>query len=198
MVRAEGTQKRLAWPFFQNPKIIYMNKRNKIRAGLYFGIAMAVFFIFQDLLTQGNLSTKNLIITIVSALIGGALAGLLFGWLMGLLANSKLFKAGTNISTGANEAIVFETGANHFKGVEGVGGKLYLTNKLMVFKSHKFNIQNHELSISLLDVAKVERHNRLGIFNNGLSVTTTQQTIEKFAVQQPGEWVNQIAEKKGL
>ena len=175
-----------------------MDKRNKVKSGLYFGIAMTIFFILQDLLTHDNLTTKNIIITIVSGLFGGALAGLLFGWLMGLFTNSKLLIQGTQIDTDANETIVFETRANHFKGAEGVGGKLSLTNKRLVFKSHKFNIQNHELSISLSDVDKVDRYRTLGIVNNGLSVTTTDNAIEKFAVQQPDEWINQLTEKNGL
>lgn len=175
-----------------------MDNKNKIKAGLIFGIAMTIFFILQDLLTHDNLTTKNIIITIVSGLFGGALAGLLFGWLIGLFANSKLLTQGTQINTDANETIVFETGANHFKGAEGVGGKLYLTNKRLVFKSHKYNIQNHELSINLSDVDKVDRYKTLGIANNGLAVTTTHNIVEKFAVQQPDEWINQLTEKNGL
>jgi hypothetical protein len=175
-----------------------MDKKNKIKSGLYFGIVMTIIFIFQNLQQHDNLTTKNIVITIVSGLLGGAVAGLLFGWLMGLFANSKLLTQGTKIDTAANEIIVFETGANHFKGAEGVGGKLYLTNERLVFKSHKFNIQNHELSISLSDVDKVDRYKTLGIANNGLAVTTIHNTIEKFVVQQPEEWYNQLTEKNGL
>lgn len=175
-----------------------MDKRNKVRAGLYFGIAMTIFFILQELLTHDNLTTKNIMITVVSGLFGGALAGLLFGWLMGLFANSKLLTQGTKIDIDANETIIFVTGANHFKGAEGVGGKLYLTTKRLVFKSHSFNIQNHELSISLSQIGKVDRYKTLGITNNGLAVTTTNNTIERFAVQQPDQWFNQLTEKNGL
>lgn len=96
-----------------------MSKRNKVKSGLYFGIAMTLFFILQDLLTHDKLTTKNIIITIVSGLVEGALAGLLFGWLIGLFANSKFLTQGTKIDTDANETILFETGANHFKGAEG-------------------------------------------------------------------------------
>jgi hypothetical protein len=53
-----------------------MHKRDKVKSGLYFGIAMTIFFILQDLLTHDNLTIKNIIITVVSALFGGALAGL--------------------------------------------------------------------------------------------------------------------------
>ncbi|ANE53547.1 hypothetical protein SY85_16480 [Flavisolibacter tropicus] len=94
--------------------------------------------------------------------------------------------------------MLFETGANHFKGAEGVGGKLYLTNKRLVFKSHKYNIQNHELSMRLSDIDKADRYKTLGIVNNGLAVTTAGGTIEKFVVQQPDQWLSQLTEKSGL
>jgi len=116
-----------------------MDKKNKIKSGLYFGIVMTIVFILQNLQQHDNLTTKNIVITIVSGLLGGTVAGLLFGWLIGLFANSKFFTLGTKIDTDANETIVFETGANHFKGAEAVGGKLYLTDKRLVFKSHKFS-----------------------------------------------------------
>src|SRR4051794_3556696 len=104
-----------------------MDKRNRIKAGLSFGITLSVFFILQSLWKYDNLTAKNVIISIISGLFGGALSGLLFGWLIGLFVKSKFLTQGTTIDTEADEVIVFETPANHFKGVEGVGGKLYLT-----------------------------------------------------------------------
>lgn len=175
-----------------------MDKKAKVKAGLFFGIAMAIFFILQELLTHSNLTTKDITVSIVSGLFGGALSGLLFGWLMGLFANSKRLTKDTKIDTEADETILFDTGANHFKGAEGVGGKLYLTNKRLVFRSHKFNIQNHELSINLPDIDKVDRYKTLGLMNNGLSVTTIDNKTEKFVVQQIDEWLNQLTEKNGL
>lgn len=170
-----------------------MDKKTKINAGLFFGIAMAIYFILHDLLTHSDLTTKDVIISILSGLFGGALNGLLFGWLMGLFA--KRLTKDIKIDTKADEIILFDTGANHFKGAEAVGGKLYLTNKRLVFKSHKFNIQNHELSINLSDIYKVDRYKTLGLVNNGLSVATDGNKKEKFVVQQIDEWLNQLKEK---
>lgn len=175
-----------------------MDKKAKIKSGLFFGVAMTIFFILQNLLTRSNLTSKDVIIAIISGLFGGALSGLLFGWLMGLFANSKRLTKDTKIDTDTDETILFDTGANHFKGAEAVGGKLYLTDKRLVFKSHKFNIQNHELSINLSDIDKVDRYKTLGLVNNGLSVTTIDNKNEKFVVQQIDEWLNQLTEKNGL
>jgi hypothetical protein len=175
-----------------------MDKKDKFKSGLLFGTAMAGLFIVQDLLTHSNLSLKTVFITILSGLAGGAIAGVLFGWLMGLFANSKLLTKGTKINMLTGENILFDTGANHFKGAEGVGGKLYLTNQRLVFKSHNFNIQNHELSINLSDIEQVERYKVAGLINKGLSVTTLDNKTEKFVVQQIDEWMNQLPQNDGV
>lgn len=174
-----------------------MDKKAKIKSGLFFGIAMAIFFIVQDLLTHSDLTTRDVIISVISRLAGGALSGLLFGWFIGLFANSKRIAKDTKIDTDTDETILFDSVANHFKGAEAVGGKLYLTDKRLVFKSHKFNIQNHELSINLYHIEKVDRYKTLGLINNGLSVTTFDNRTEKFVVQQINEWVNLLTEKNG-
>ncbi len=78
--------------------------------------------------------------------------------------------------------------------MEGVGGRLYLTNKRLVFKSHKLNIQNHQLSINLIDVIGFNKYKTLGIINNGLSIQTAQNTTEKFVVEQADEWINKLTQ----
>jgi hypothetical protein len=117
---------------------------------------------------------------------------------MGLFINSKFLKQGTKIDLDTDVNILFETGANHFKSVEAVGGKLYLTNKRLVFKSHKLNIQNHQLSINISEIVKADRYKALGLTNNGLAVTTASGLVEKFVVQQPEEWFNHFKETNSL
>jgi hypothetical protein len=131
----------------------------------------------------------------VVGFISGAISGILFWWLIGVFANSKIVKESTKIETDSDENIVFETPANHFKGLEGVGGKLYLTNKRLVFKSHKYNIQNHELSILLADLKKVDRRKTLGLINNGISIITTDGKTEKFVVEELDKWIEFIRDK---
>ena len=175
-----------------------MNKRNRFRAGLSFGIAMAVFFILQTLLVNDKQATNQTIKSIALGLVAGAISGVLFGWLMGLFAKSKFVTQTTKIETDPDEHILFETPANHFKGIEGVGGKLYLTNKRLVFKSHKLNIQNHQLSIQLSDIKNVDGFKTLGLVNNGLSVITIDDKTEKFVVEQMENWIKYLTEKSGL
>lgn len=90
-------------------------------------------------------------------------------------------------------------GANHFKGIEAVGGQLFLFDDRLEFKSHSFNIQNHTLMIMLPQIAEVSFYNTLGIIPNGLKVTKTDGTVEKFVVQKRRLWkelIEQTASKK--
>jgi hypothetical protein len=174
-----------------------MKRRTRIKAGLIFGVAMAIIYILEDVFID-QVPTAHLFKTIIRGLFTGAIAGFLYGWLMGVFSNSKFVKQGTKIETGAGETILFEGGANHFKGIEGVGGMMYLTNQRLVFKSHKLNIQKHQLSIDLPSITEVARKKTLGILNNGLIVTTTDGRKEKFVVEQPEEWIKYLAKEERL
>ncbi len=173
-----------------------MNRKNIFKTGLGFGIVMAIFFILQDVFTNDNLTSEEILKSIASGIIGGIVAGSLFGWLMGLFGKSKFINETTMIDTDPGEEILFQTAANHFKGLEGVGGKLYLTNKRLIFKSHQLNIQNHQLSISLPEIEAAGRYKTLGLVNNGLAITTKQNTTEKFVVDQVEEWLKHLTGRK--
>lgn len=170
-----------------------MKKKTKIRAGLQFGISMSIFSIIQNLWSHDTLTTKIVITSIILGLFQGVVTGVLFGWLMGLFAKSKFVNQSTKIET--TEPVVFETGANHFKGIEAVGGKLYLTSKQLIFKSHSLNIQNHQFSINLSDIENVERHKTAGLINNGLLISTINNTKEKFVVEEPDKWLRLLEDQ---
>lgn len=53
-----------------------------------------------------------------------------------------------------NEVIVKEGMANATRGMEGVGGKLYLTNQRLIFESHDFNFQTGPTFINLSDITE--------------------------------------------
>lgn len=82
--------------------------------------------------------------------------------------------------------------ANLFKGIEGVGGKLYLSEDSLVHKPHSMNVQSQVTTIMLRDVAEVKTRNTAFIIPNGLSVTTKDGKEYKFVVYGRTKWVAAI------
>lgn len=167
---------------------------SKVKSGLGFGIVLAVVNIIENLLFKDNPTTKDILISILTGLFAGAIAGFLFGWLMGKFESSKFVNKATKIELDTDEKLIFQTSANHFKGIEPVGGKLYLTDKRLIFKSHKLNIQNHELTINLSDITEVQKNKTLRLINNGLVIKTTQRMTEKFVVDldEVDKWLSEL------
>lgn len=95
------------------------------------------------------------------------------------------------------EVILKEGPANHFKGIEAVGGKLQLTNRRLIFRSHALNVQTHEESYLLADIASVRTRNTLGIVPNGLAVIFNDGREERFVLYGRKKWMQEILGAKG-
>ncbi|MCA1623452.1 MAG: GRAM domain-containing protein [Acidobacteria bacterium] len=77
----------------------------------------------------------------------------------------------------ASETIVKEGIANHQRGAETVGGKLYLTTQRLVFESHDFNIQTVNL---------------IPLMPNSIKVVTKAGQEHSFVVFGRDEWIRTI------
>lgn len=95
------------------------------------------------------------------------------------------------ILTVENLPLLFESPANLYRGVEGVGGKLMLTREYLLFKPHFMNIQKEEEIIYLKEIEEVKKVNTLGIIPNALKVVT-KQTEYKFVVKKRNRWIDEI------
>ena len=111
---------------------------------------------------------------------------------MHLFVNSKAIKRQTQIETKVDESIIHSGEANHFKNSEGVGGKLYLLTDKLQFKSHSFNLQNHELTIQIDQIKEITYSNTLGIVPNGLAISLKDGRQEKFVVNGRQLWKTEI------
>lgn len=172
-----------------------MKNKNAFKSGLGFGIMMAIFNVCWNLFTADELTGKLIAKAFISGLIGGFIGGLFFGLTMRWMEKSKYLEPKVLFDLEADEEIIFQTGANHFKGIEAVGGLLTLTNQRLVFQAHYLNIQNHQLFIDLQNIRSFSRYKTLKIVNNGLLITTAETVVEKFVVQQPEKWFECLSER---
>jgi hypothetical protein len=103
------------------------------------------------------------------------------------------------LSTGQGaEAVLKQGGASHYKGMEAVGGKLFLTDSRLVFKSHRFNIQVHQEAYPLTDVVAVEPRRGLSVVGDGLGVVLSDGREERFVVFGRHDWITRILAARDL
>lgn len=83
------------------------------------------------------------------------------------------------MSLSNDEVILRKGAATHLVSFEGVGGKLFLTNKRLFFESRSLNFQGHEESISLEDIVSIEaKHSDL--ISRKLSIHLINNSVEDF------------------
>lgn len=150
-----------------------------LSAGIPFGIGMGLFFS----LTYG---------IGIGAIAGGG-AGLLFGLSLSSFVQfqRKKFRKNSSEITGGRD-IIMDGPANHFKGIEGVGGWIYITSGELIFKSHAFNVQSHQIIIPLNQITEIRPVSTAGIIPNGLLVITNSGSSEKFVVNNRKGWIEGI------
>ena len=73
--------------------------------------------------------------------------------------------------SGDAEEIVGKFAANLLRGVEGVGGRLIVTNQRLLFEAHKLNLQRAPLAIPLDQISDVAESRTMGLIPNGVTVT---------------------------
>ncbi len=151
--------------------------RNSILSGIAFGFLFGLF-----LAIKFNLN---------DALIAGPISGIVFGFAAYRFVSSKIVKRQTQIELNG-KTIIRSGGANHFLNGEAVGGKLYLLDDRIVFKSHNFNLQNHGKEILLDNIASIEFYNTLGIMPTGLEILTKESQSEKFVLSNRKLWKTEI------
>jgi hypothetical protein len=166
---------------FTKEDFIDFLKKYKIAIG--FGIPMTIFFSIRGFYLLDEYSLNSISRVLLSSVAAGALSGFIYNFIMNLIKHSKFVKKSTTISLNENELIILEKDANHFKGIEAVGGRIYLTNERIVFKSHSLNIQNHEVSFLWTEINSTTRYKTLGLINNGIELHLKNNTIEKFVVE---------------
>ncbi|MCL2478028.1 MAG: hypothetical protein FWF22_00900 [Treponema sp.] len=75
-----------------------------------------------------------------------------------------------------------DIGANLFRGIEGVGGRLKVTSKRLVFTSHMFNLQRGITEIPISNIDHLERDKGLGLIDNQMVVVLKSGVRYKFVL----------------
>ncbi|MFT5925930.1 MAG: hypothetical protein ACI9WL_000673 [Rubritalea sp.] len=151
-----------------------------------FGIPMCILMtLFMGF--TGEFSLKILVANLMGYLIVG---GPLFATILVLFARYSFKKI--TIPIPENETLIKEYGANLFRGKEGVGGKIALTDKSLLFKSHKVNIQRGETVVFMEDITGFEINNRIfNLLNNEITLSTTDKDY-RFIIQEREEFVKEL------
>ena len=156
--------------------------KTAILSAVLYGIPMGLLFAIMS----GQWAVGLLI-----GIIGGAVFGATFTLLIRAFANRQASKFRANPPDFGAECVLLEGPANHFKGIESVGGYLWLTDGRLHFASHSKNIQNHTWTTKLCDIRDVTSTKTLGLIDNGLQITTAEGT-ERFVVNKNNSWAEMI------
>ncbi len=100
-----------------------------------------------------------------------------------------------------NEKMIKEGKANLQRGLETVGGKLYLTNFRLIFESHKFNVQSGTTKLELSNICSPSPSwtkflNIIPITPNAIVVPTKQGNEFRFTTWERKNWINAIEEQR--
>ncbi len=123
--------------------------------------------------------------------------GVFFGIFTKILFPYVAEKLGKNIKPELqeNEKVEIESSANLFRGKEGVGGKIFLTNKKVIFKSHKINIQKGQIEIEYKDIIEVIERKTARLINNGIQIKTKDGKEYNFVVNEREKYIEKLNEK---
>jgi len=162
------------------------SNKNFLLGSAFYTLIMAAYFMW----TRGPLTGA------ITALLSGALFFVFMRIFVYFFTRSKRVNEQTGIDIPFNEGVIFSGLANHFRNGEAVGGKLYLLTDELRFKSHRFNIQNHEWHLPLGKINEVNLNNLLGVVQTGMNIITTDGVTEKFIVNSRDEWQSAILAAK--
>lgn len=176
-------------------KIIKMNWKFR----LIFDLGTASLYVLLlwtfDYFSEGNLySLKSLIF---QGVFFGIFFGIGFPYINEKLAGKFSNKIGQNIKPKLenNELIKIEGPANLFRGIIGIGGKMFLTDKKIIFKSHKFNIQKGQTDIIYKNVKLVAKRKTAKLIDNRIRIITNNNKEFDFVVNERDLWFDKINEQ---
>jgi len=166
--------------------------RQQKSAFALFAIISSVLFGILMMLINGGFSYSNLKSVLLPTLFYGLFMGVGLPYILKKLTPFLVKNVDPpNLSEG--EKIIFEQKANLYQNWWiATGGKLFLTNKRLVFNAHKYNFQTGDTSINLQEINNIKEQKTAGLVDNGLRIKTTGNTEFDFVVDQRSEWIDRL------
>ena len=98
---------------------------------------------------------------------------------------------------GDGERVLRQSGANLQRGIETVGGHLFLTTRRLIFEAHRFNVKTGRTIVYLRDVDDVRKcwtklFGLIPILPNSLAVETARGKTYKFVLSDRDVWADRI------
>jgi len=153
-------------------------------SGVIFTITIFLIDSFSNEIKINHILLQGFVFTV--------LFGFGFPLLMEKLTKRQLAKV-KNPELTENETIIKEDGANLFHNFfNAIGGKLFLTEKRLIFNSHKFNLPNSTITIQLEDISEIIERKTIGIINNGLRIKTKNGLRYDFVVNDRNNWIEKL------
>ena len=102
---------------------------------------------------------------------------------------------------GGGERLIRQSDANLQRGIETVGGRLFLTSRRLIFETHALNVKAGRTVVSLRDVEDVWKcwtklFGLIPIFPNSLAVSTAAGKTYRFVMFGRDKWVRAIRAAK--
>jgi hypothetical protein len=148
-------------------------------------ISVVISFVLSQYIFSNIFDLFNQSITF--NLIWSLFMGIVFFFSFRSMKKDKRF----NVKLETNEEIIKQEGANHLKKIEAVGGKLFLFKDYLLFKSHKYNIQKHRLSIPISEIKSFDIYKLFGVFPLGIKIISSNSK-EIFFMDKPKEWIQAL------
>ncbi len=169
--------------------------KKKLKIGFFFGAAVALFLFADtiiDLIRYKPLTRTQILTEVIASLFGGLVGGFIYSLMYGTVLDKIIMKKLAPLELGPDETMVFQTHACHSFEKKSVGGVLALTNKRLLFRSHRFSAIKEEINILPGNIREVRRFRPSMLVNNGISIICSVGE-EKFVVEKAGEWVTHLS-----
>jgi hypothetical protein len=176
-------------------KMIKLNWKFRIVSAILTGILFVGIMCLMDYFLDGEFQSMNSYL--FQGIFFGIFMGIGFPYVTQKFGTKFTSKIGKNIKPELtqDENIEVEGPANLFRGMEGVGGKLFLTNKKVVFKSHKINIQTGQTEILFENISEIIKRKTAKLIDNGIRIKTNDGNEFDFVVNEREKWIEKLNEK---